>query len=62
LPAALADPFYALDPGQPAPFGAAFPYLLAKPRRLKAAPPIYARGLEERLAALCPDAPAAAAQ
>lgn len=53
LPDALADPFYALDPGVPFPFGAAFPYLVAKSRGVAAPPPIYNRGLEEELAQLC---------
>lgn len=53
LPAALADPFYAMDPGPPMRAGAAFPYRAAKARGLKAPPPIFARGLEERLEAVC---------
>jgi peptidoglycan/xylan/chitin deacetylase (PgdA/CDA1 family) len=53
LRAALADPIYAIDPGQPFPFGAAFPYLIAKARGVTVAQPIYARDLEERLDRVC---------
>lgn len=50
---ALSDPFYALDGGPPARAGAAFPYRAARARGVKAPPPIFARGLEERLDAVC---------
>jgi peptidoglycan-N-acetylglucosamine deacetylase len=50
---ALSDPFYAMAPGPPMRAGAAFPYRVAKARGLKAPPPVFARGLEERLDALC---------
>lgn len=53
LPDALQDPFYAMDPGPPMRAGAAFPYRAARARGLKAPPPIFARGLEERLDAVC---------
>ena len=53
LRAALSDPLYAMDPGPPMRAGAAFPYRAAKARGVKAPPPVYARGLEERLDALC---------
>jgi peptidoglycan/xylan/chitin deacetylase (PgdA/CDA1 family) len=53
LQEALSDPFYDLDPGVPFPFGAAFPYLVAKARGVHAAAPIYARGLEQDLARAC---------
>jgi peptidoglycan/xylan/chitin deacetylase (PgdA/CDA1 family) len=36
---ALADPFYAEDPGKPYPWGSAFPYLLAKARGMTLPPP-----------------------
>jgi peptidoglycan/xylan/chitin deacetylase (PgdA/CDA1 family) len=55
LPAALADPFYALDPGPPVRYGASFPYLAAKGGGVRPpAPPIFARDLEERLERTCP--------
>jgi hypothetical protein len=53
LPRALNDPFYALDLDEPFPFGASFPYLLAKARKVSAPKPIYARGLEKHLARTC---------
>jgi peptidoglycan/xylan/chitin deacetylase (PgdA/CDA1 family) len=53
LPAALSDPFYRMDEGPPMSAGAAFPYRAAKAAKVKVAPPIYARGLEERLDAMC---------
>jgi peptidoglycan-N-acetylglucosamine deacetylase len=54
LRTALADPFYALDPGPPARYGPSFPYLAARGRGVKLpAPPIFARGLEERLERVC---------
>ncbi len=53
LRTALADPFYAIDPAQPARYGAAFPYLLAKARGVSAPPAVFARGLEERLEQVC---------
>jgi hypothetical protein len=53
LRTALADPFYAADPGLPAAYGAAFPYMVAKARGVSVAPPIFARGLEERLERTC---------
>ncbi len=52
LPAALADPFYAIDTA-PARFGAALPYRVAKARGVTAGPTIYATDLEERLAKTC---------
>jgi peptidoglycan/xylan/chitin deacetylase (PgdA/CDA1 family) len=53
LRTALADPFYTIDPGRPYPYGAAFPYLIAKAREVKAPPPVFARDLEERLDQTC---------
>jgi peptidoglycan-N-acetylglucosamine deacetylase len=53
LDRALEDPFYAFDPDVAFKAGAAFPYVVAKARGVTVGPPIYARGLEERLAALC---------
>ena len=53
LRAALANPFYAIDPGKPYPYGAALPYVIAKGRELKAPPPIFARDLEAKLEATC---------
>lgn len=53
LRTALADPFYSIDPGQPYPFGAAFPYLVAKARNIKTPPPVFAREMEERLDKTC---------
>jgi peptidoglycan/xylan/chitin deacetylase (PgdA/CDA1 family) len=53
LPTALADPFYAQDPAVLARWGAAFPYLVAKSRNLTTPPPIFARGLEQRLERVC---------
>jgi peptidoglycan-N-acetylglucosamine deacetylase len=53
LERALADPFYAFDPDLASAAGAAFPYRVARARGVPVEPPIYARGLEERLEALC---------
>jgi peptidoglycan/xylan/chitin deacetylase (PgdA/CDA1 family) len=54
LPTALADPFYAMDPGPPVRYGASFPYYAAKgAHREPPAPPIFSRGLEERLERTC---------
>lgn len=54
LPQALADPFYAIDPNIAAKFGAALPYLVARMRgRKEPPPPMFARGLEQRLEKLC---------
>ena len=50
---ALADPLYAIDPGQPFPFGAAFPYLVARARGVAAPAPAYARDLEDELDRVC---------
>jgi peptidoglycan-N-acetylglucosamine deacetylase len=55
LATALADPFYALDAGPPLRAGSAFPYRVARARQVTFGPPIHARGLEERLAATCPE-------
>jgi len=54
LRTALADAMYALDPGDLARYGAALPYRLAKARGIPVAPPIFARGLEDELARICP--------
>lgn len=53
LRAALADPFYAMQTRQPVPFGSALPYGIARERGLAIAPPVWARGLEQRLARIC---------
>ncbi len=53
LRSALADPFYAMDPGEPARYGAALPYRIAKARGVSAPPAVFARGLEERLDRVC---------
>jgi peptidoglycan/xylan/chitin deacetylase (PgdA/CDA1 family) len=53
LRTALSDPFYSIDPGRPYPFGAAFPYLVAKARGTKAPPPVFARDMEQRLEEMC---------
>jgi peptidoglycan-N-acetylglucosamine deacetylase len=53
LRTALADPFYAVDAGLPVKFGAAVPYVLARARGVSVAPPIFARGMEERLDRVC---------
>jgi peptidoglycan/xylan/chitin deacetylase (PgdA/CDA1 family) len=53
LGAALADPFYALDSGAPARYGAALPYRLAKARGMRTKPPVFARTLEDDLAKVC---------
>jgi peptidoglycan-N-acetylglucosamine deacetylase len=54
LRTALADPFYGLDSGPPARYGAAFPYRLAKARAMDALPAIFERDLEDELARVCP--------
>lgn len=54
LRAALADPFYAPAMHAPVPFGSALPYVLAGERGLKIDPPVWARGLEAQLRAVCP--------
>lgn len=53
LRTALADPFYAGDRRVAYRAGAALPYVLAKVRGLKPPPPVFARGLEERLDGVC---------
>lgn len=53
LDRALADPFYAIDPALPARAGAALPYRIAKARGVPRPEPIFARGLEEKLDAMC---------
>lgn len=53
LRAALADPFYAIDPHLPARAGAAFPYRVAKARGVPVPQPVFARDLEDRLAKMC---------
>lgn len=53
LDRALDDPFYAGDPDIPFAGGAAFPYVVARARGVKVEPPIYARGLEQRLEQTC---------
>jgi hypothetical protein len=53
LRAALADPFYAPATHAPAPFGSALPYVLAQERGLNVDPPVWARGLEAQLRAVC---------
>jgi peptidoglycan/xylan/chitin deacetylase (PgdA/CDA1 family) len=53
LPTALADPLFATDPALPWRAGAAFLYRLAKASRKPAPAPVYARGVEERLDAIC---------
>jgi hypothetical protein len=53
LRVALADPFYAPATHAPVPFGSALPYVLAGERGLKVDPPVWARGLETRLSAVC---------
>ena len=53
LETALRHPFYASDAGPPRKMGAALPYLVARARGVTTPPPIFARGLEERLAATC---------
>ena len=55
LHAALSDPIYAMDGGPPVRYGAAFPYRAARSRGVSAPPPIFARGLEERLDRVCRD-------
>ena len=53
LRAALADPFYA-EQTQPSPFGSSLPYRVAHDRGVDMEPPVWARGLEQRLAETCP--------
>ena len=53
LRAALSDPFYASDRRIAYRAGAAFPYVVAKVRGVKMPPPVFARGLEERLDTMC---------
>jgi peptidoglycan/xylan/chitin deacetylase (PgdA/CDA1 family) len=53
LRAALSDPFYAPATHAPVPFGSALPYVLARERGLKIDPPVWARGLEAQLRAVC---------
>ena len=55
LQTALADPFYAQDPAQPARFGAAFPYLVARARQVPFPPSAVMRDLERSLAEICSD-------
>jgi peptidoglycan-N-acetylglucosamine deacetylase len=52
LRAALADPFYA-EQTQPNPFGSSLPYRIAHNHGVDMEPPVWARGLEQRLAATC---------
>ena len=54
LRAALADPFYAPATHAPVRSGSALPYVVAGERGLKIDPPVWARGLEAQLRALCP--------
>ena len=53
LRAALADPFYAPTPHAPVRSGSALPYVLARERGLTIEPPVWARGLEAQLNAVC---------
>jgi peptidoglycan-N-acetylglucosamine deacetylase len=53
LRAALADPFYAPATHAPVPFGSALPYIVAREGGLKMDPPVWARGLEAQLHAVC---------
>jgi peptidoglycan/xylan/chitin deacetylase (PgdA/CDA1 family) len=53
LRAALADPFYAPATHAPVPFGSALPYVLARERGLNVDPPVWARGVEAQLRAVC---------
>lgn len=53
LRAALADPFYAPATHAPVRSGSALPYVLARERGLKIDPPVWARGLEAQLRAVC---------
>lgn len=53
LRAALGDAFYASDRRIAYRAGAALPYVLAKMREVKMPPPVFARGLEERLDTVC---------
>ena len=52
LRAALADPFYAIDPHIPHAYGAAFPYVVAKARGVTL-PPHPKRDVEERAESMC---------
>lgn len=54
LPTALADRFYAQDPAQPARFGAAFPYLVARARQMTFPPSALLPANAQMLAAVCP--------
>ena len=53
LRAALADPFYAPATHAPVPYGSALPYVLARERGLNVDPPVWARGVEAQLRAVC---------
>jgi peptidoglycan-N-acetylglucosamine deacetylase len=53
LRAALADPFYAPTVHAPVRPGSALPYVLARERGLKIDPPVWARGVEAQLRAVC---------
>ena len=53
LRTALADPFYVPATHAPVRSGSSLPYVLARERGLKVDPPVWARGLEARLNALC---------
>ncbi len=53
LRAALADPFYRPATHAPVSSGSALPYVLAHERGLAVDPPVWARGLEAQLGALC---------
>lgn len=50
---ALADPYYSFDPDLAATYGSAFPYRVAKAKGVTIEPSTFARGLEERLDAMC---------
>ncbi len=54
LPTALADPFYAEDPGPPVAFGGSFPYLVARARGVAVPRPAYAARVEA-LHDVCPE-------
>jgi len=54
LRTALDDGIYGLDEGDVAGYGAALPYRLAKARGIRAASPVLARDLEDKLARTCP--------
>jgi peptidoglycan/xylan/chitin deacetylase (PgdA/CDA1 family) len=53
LERAMDDAFYAIDPAVPFRFGAAFPYVVAKARGVKAPAPAYATDLEDQLERVC---------